>query len=544
MMKKALFFLMVLSLAWMANAQEDVNSLPYSYTHKDVSYSIDEITMPAVDRKALLAEDAQNIKNGTPFRIGINHPVGFTFENCGRTDILSNGAKLWRLGIKSEGAISMSVYFSQFNIPEGATLHIYNGDRSQLTGTYTNADIQENGILVSDDIDDDNLVIEYYEPADVLFHGTIQIDRISHRYRDINKISMSDDEKALSGSCHFNASCPEGNGWRDQINSVVRIEIANSEGNFLCSGALINNTRYDKTFYVLSANHCINNDMSSTFKFYFKYETTACDVNDYGFANQWVKGGTIVATDGLQNSSDFLLLKITGSMNRINMDDVFFAGWDVSGAASVGMAIHHPAGDFKKLSIPKGVSSSYYNSYWTASWYVNPNKGCTEQGSSGSPLFNAKKLIIGDLSNGSSSCSEPWGTDNYGKISYSWTNNNNYNNAKKLKPWLDPDNTGVTWISGMRYDGTIVGVNQFDADIRTFNILPNPTSGNVTIQGNFDAEKGVCNVYNMLGARISSYNVNLDPSFSMNFNDLPNGIYVVEILGDTHSYKSKMVITR
>ena len=95
----------------------------------------------------------------------------------------------------------------------------------------------------------------------------------------------------------------------------------------------------------------------------------------------------------------------------------------------------------------------------------------------------------------------------------------------------------------MRYDGTIVGVNQFDADIRTFNILPNPTSGNVTIQGNFDAEKGVCNVYNMLGARISSYNVNLDPSFSMNFNDLPNGIYVVEILGDTHSYKSKMVIT-
>ena len=544
MMKKVLFFLTVLSLAWMANAQEDANALPYSFTHKDVSYSIDEMTMPAVDREALLTEDAQNIKNGTPMRIGINHNVGYTFDNSGRTDILSNGAKLWRLGIKSEGAVSLSVYFSQFNIPEGATLHIYNGDRSQVTGTYTNADIQQNGILVSDDIDDDNLVIEYYEPADVLFHGTIQIERISHRYRDINKISMSDDEKALSGSCHFNVACPEGNGWRDQINSVVRIEISNSAGNFLCSGALINNTRYDKTFYVLSANHCINDDMNSTFKFFFKYETTSCDVYDYGFANQWVKGGTIVATDGLNNSSDFLLLKITGSMSRVNMDNVFFAGWDVSGAASVGMAIHHPAGDFKKLSIPKSVSSSYYNSYWTTSWYVNPQKGCTEQGSSGSPLFNAKKLIIGDLSNGSSSCSEPWGNDNYGKISYSWTNNNNYNNAKKLKPWLDPDNTGVTWIPGMRYDGTIVGVEQYDADIRTFNIFPNPSTGQVTIQGHFDAEQGVCNVYNMMGAKLGSYNVNLEPSFSMSFNDLPSGIYVVEILGDTHTYKSKMVITR
>jgi len=538
-MKKALFFLMVLSLAWMANAQEDVNNLPYSYTHKDVSYSIDEITMPQVDRKALLAEDAQNNKNGTPFRIGINHPVGFTFENCGRTDILSNGAKLWRLGLKSEGAVSMAVFFSHFNIPEGATLHIYNGDRTQLTGTYTNADVQQNGILVSEDIDDDEIVIEYYEPADALYHGSIYIDRINHHYRDIRKLAATDDEKAISGGCHFNAACPEGNGWRDQINSVVRIEI---DGAYLCSGALINNARYDKTLYVLSANHCINT-ANSTFKFWFKYETTACDVDNYGFANQWVQGGTIVATDGL-NSSDFLLLRITGDMKRVNMNDLFFAGWDVSGASSVGMAIHHPSGDFKKLSIPKAVNSGYYANYWNVSWYTYPVKGCTEHGSSGSPLFNAKKLIIGDLSNGRSHCDTLWGTDNYGKISNSWTNNNTNNNAKKLKPWLDPDNTGVTWIPGMRYDGTIVGVNQFDADIRTFNILPNPTSGNVTIQGNFDAEKGVCNVYNMLGARISSYNVNLDPSFSMNFNDLPNGIYVVEILGGTHSYKSKMVITR
>ena len=539
-MKKALFFLMVLSLAWMANAQDDVNNLPYSYTHKDVSYSIDEITMPEVNREALLAEDAQNVKNGTPFRIGINHPVGFTFENCGRTDILPNGAKLWRLGIKSEGAVSMAVFFSHFNIPEGATLHIYNRDRTQLTGTYTNADIQANGILVSDDIDDDEIVLEYYEPADVLFHGSIYIDRINHHYRDIRKIPMTNDEKSISGGCHFNSSCPEGNGWRDQINSVVRIEI---DGAYLCSGAMINNTRYDKTLYVLSANHCMNT-MNSTFKFFFKYETTACDVDDYGFANQKVNGGVIVATGDRYNSSDFLLLKITGSMNRVNLDSIFFAGWDVSGASSVGMAIHHPAGDYKKLSIPKAVNSGYYNKYWTTSWYTYPVKGCTEPGSSGSPLFNANKLIIGDLSNGSSSCDTLWGIDNYGKISYSWTNNNNSNNARKLKPWLDPDNTGVTWMPGMRYDGTIVGVEHYGSNIRTFSILPNPSTGQVTIQGDFDDEQGICNVYNMMGAKVGSYNVNLEPSFSMNFNSLPNGIYMVELLGREHTYKTKMVITR
>ncbi len=535
---------MVLSLAWIANAQEDVNNLPYSFTHKDISYSIDDKAMPAVDRKALLAEDAQNIKNGSPMRIGIVHHVGYTFENCGRTDILPNGGKLWRLGVKSEDAIAMAVLFSQFNIPEGATLHIYSGDRSQVTGPYTNADIQQNGIMVSDDIDGDELIIEYHEPAGVPYHGSILIDRISHRYRDINKLDETADEKSLSGSCHYNANCPQGDNWRDQINSVVRIEITNSEGTFFCSGATINNTRFDKTLYVLSANHCLSDDMNSTFKFYFKYETTACDVYDYGFANQWVKGGVIVATDGIDYSSDFLLLKITGSMGRVQESSIFFAGWDVSGASSVGMAIHHPAGDFKKISIPKAVTSAYYNKYWNVSWYTTPNKGCTEQGSSGSPLFNANKLIIGDLSNGSSSCEAPWGTDNYGKISYSWTNNNTSNNSKKLKPWLDPDNTGVTWIPGMRYDGTIVGVEQHDAGSRTFSILPNPSTGQVTIQGDFDAEHGVCNVYNMMGAKVASYDVNLGSTFSMNFSNLPNGIYMVELLGSNHTYKTKMVITR
>lgn len=539
-MKKTFFiFTLLFGMFFYVQAQKAVVGIPYSFSHSDVSLNIDEIVLPEFDHAQLAQEDAQHQKDGSPMRIGVSHHVGYTFDNCGRTDILKDGAKLWRLKLTSPGALSMAVYCDQFDIPEGAMLHLYSGDRSQLTGTYTNADIQHNGLMVTEDIDGEEIILEYYEPADVLYHGKIHIARISHRY-----YNPTFNEKALSGSCHINTNCPEGEPWLDQINSVVRIEITTSIGeSYLCSGALINNTSYDKTPYVLSAHHCLNDDYNSSFQFYFKYETADCDVYDYGLGNRRVRGGVVVASDNM-NSSDFLLLRITGNISSTISNSIFFAGWDVSGAASVGIAIHHPAGDFKKLSFPKTINSYYsYPNYWNVSWYVNPNRGCTEQGSSGSPLFNASGLIIGDLSNGESSCETPWGTDNYGKISRSWTNNNHANTAKKLKPWLDPLNTGVTSIPGMRYDGTIVGIED-RTNMEMFTITPNPSSGIVHIQGDFDSENGVCRVFNTLGKQVAIYDLQLSPSFSMNLNDLSNGIYILEIQGDRHLYKSKLVIAR
>ena len=64
-------------------------------------------------------------------------------------------------------------------------------------------------------------------------------------------------------------------------------------------------------------------------------------------------------------------------------------------------------------------------------------------GSSGSPIFDQDKLIMGDLSGGyaSNACDNPspaW----YGKIWYSWDQNGT-TPATRLKDWLDPGNTGI-----------------------------------------------------------------------------------------------------
>ncbi len=311
---------------------------------------------------------------------------------------------------------------------------------------------------------------------------------------------------------------------------------------------MINNVRMDKTPYVLSANHCLNDDTNSTFKFYFNYQSPDCDEEPSYISPLYrCNGGVIRATANLSSSSDFLLLEITGTLVNTYSDDIVFAGWDANGTASVGAAIHHPGADYKKISFPKQVASLSSNSkYWKVNWYTGTNnRGVTEQGSSGSPLFNNHGRIIGDLSNGSSACDYTGGSDNYGKISYSWTNNNNSSNAKKLQPWLDPDNTGTLVLDGMHYDVTpAVGIKEFTNPVLNLSIAPNPSAGMVTLSGAFTSDQGICNVYNMMGMLVSSSTITLTSSISMNFSHLSNGTYFVEIIEDNHIYKTKMIIAR
>jgi len=548
MKKFILLFSFALISAFVANAQRDIVGTPYSFNHKDISLAVDRIDLPAFDKDELMAEDAIKAKEGSPMRIGAMHHVNYTFDNSGRTDILPDGSKLWRLTLHSPDAVAMAVFFSTFNIPEGATMHIYSSDRKVLTGTYTMKDIESNGVMPSEFIVGDEVTIEYHEPADVLYHGVITIDRVSHIYRTLADIAVGEKGSVDdAGDCHYHAVCSEGAAWHDQINSVVRITISGSTGTYFCSGAMINNVRMDKTPYVLSANHCLDGS-SSTFRFDFFYQFLNCDGTGISPA-KYVQGGEIKAMisynsqTGTSTSSDFLLLLITKDLSQKTWSDsIYFAGWDASGVSSVGIAIHHPAGVRKRFSFPRQVFS-YSSKYWGVNWYTNPNRGCTEQGSSGSPLFNANRLIIGDLSSGASSCETPSGSDYYGKLSYSWTNNNNTNNARKLQPWLDPDNTGVRTLPGMDFHGN-VGVRDNSSHIRYFNVSPNPSNGNLTVKGSFKETNGHCEVYNVMGMLVFSEDLSLAPTFNLNLSHLNNGIYFVEINDGTQLYRSKVVIAQ
>jgi len=154
---------------------------------------------------------------------------------------------------------------------------------------------------------------------------------------------------------------------------------------------------------------------------------------------------------------------------------VYFNGWNRSeNIAANGVSIHHPSGDIKKLSTytVKPVSTGFGQSnsdpagkYWRVQWVETENgHGVTEGGSSGSPLFDASGRIIGALTGGNASCTNTFAPDYYGKFSFSWEQNGVQSN-KQLKPWLDPDQTGLDQLNGLG-DGTEQLIAIFSSDFK------------------------------------------------------------------------------
>lgn len=543
-MKHLLQVLAVITLfltGYTAKAQMSYGGEPYSFKNT-ISQVVTTIEVEALDAEALLAQDAAITGKDHPLRIGVTKDVNYSMENSGRMDMLSDGGRVWRIAFHMEDATFTSMNFSKFNIPDGAELYLYTPDREYVIGKFINKSQMEDGTFYPQELPGEDIVVEYYEPANAAFQGELVINQISQGYYDF--FHIKDIEGGLGnaeGTCHPNAICYDDT-WHDQINSVVCYTMTSGGYVYMCSGAMVNNTARNGKQYLLSANHCYE---SGTWKFYFKYQATTCSGSN-GSILKTATGYTLLAKDDGNSSSDFMLVEITGPINTAY--DVFLAGWDNSSSVPTNptscAAIHHPGGDIKKFSIPQNVNNgsfSGYGKFWLTNWATAT--GATEQGSSGSPLFNKNKLIVGQLYAGSSSCSNPTGWDLYGKLSNSWTNNNNSNNAKKLKPWLDPNNSGNTTLQGEYLNSVGSAIHSAQTG-GAFNVHPNPTTGMVTISGTFNEGTGICNVYDMMGNLVTSKYVNLNAETTLNFSTLAPGMYMLEISDNSNVYRSKILISK
>lgn len=532
-----------------ASAQMSYGGEPYTFKNTNLSQVVPTIEVEALDAEALLAEDASIQGKDHALRIGVTKDVNYSIDNAGRMDYLPDGGRLWRIAFHMDQATFTSMNFSVFEIPEGAELYLYTPDQEYVIGKFTNLNKMEDGTFYPQELPGEDVVVEYYEPAGVAFEGKLTIDQISQGYYDFFHIrEVQGGLGNAVGTCHPNAICYDAQ-WHEQITSVVCYTMTSGGYVYMCSGAMVNNTARDGKQYLLSANHCYE---AGTWKFYFLYQATTCNGTN-GSILKTATGFQLKARDNGNTSSDFMLVEITGTINP-NFN-IYLSGWDRSTSVPTNptscAAIHHPGGDIKKFSIPQHINNgatSGYAKFWLANWAYST--GTTEQGSSGSPLFNKDKLIVGQLYAGSSSCvsgtpegsTGPSGWDLYGKLSNSWTNNNNSSNAKKLQPWLDPANTGATTLQG-EYLNT-VGMTNFTQVVNALSVFPNPNSGMMTVNGTFGEGTGLCNVYDMMGNLVVSCNIALAPEFQLNLNTLTPGVYMMEISENGTTHRTKVVISK
>ena len=397
------------------------------------------VEMPAFDVDSVRAIDDLSGNRVGGLKFAHKFFVDFSPENSGLVFNTEDGTKVWKIGIRSSGAYSLNVLFSDFSLPDGARVFLYNSDRSTVLGSFTNENRPEGGEFSVSPVDGDELTIEYHEPANAAFPGKIRIREVNHDYRGLFRAGTRFNLTILP--CVPDLSC---NNKLDTIGRSVCLLII--DGNHYCTGTLINNTAKDGKPYMLTASHCLENntELGSRVVAFLNYEAPRCDKRIRGSEEFSLSGSR---TRALSNEVDFALLELT----EIPPSDYrpYLSGWSLDTITSNAMpftGIHHPYGEMKKYCIEEdsvtmkdwtnGKGISIGNHWHIRKW----NTGHTWAGSSGSSLFDTKNRIRGGLtggdSGGDSGCSTYTSGDFYFRMDRAW--NQFQEPSKQLKHWLDP----------------------------------------------------------------------------------------------------------
>lgn len=400
---------------------------------------IDSVITPYVNKDSLLVnEKNNNCETCENFKFGHTFDVNYDLTS-GSWDKTKFDGKIWKLKIISKGAYSINLIFDKLNLPEGASLYIYNETGTMVYGPVTSANCNASGMFASDIIIGESIILEYFEPNASLKEGKISISKVIHGYKDVFRTNDYVKDYNLAGDCEIDINCPEGDDWCVESRAVAMI--LRNDNTECCSGVMINNVNEDLTPFFLTANHVLGDELDlNTALFRFRYKNPTCNAPSY-YGIYWTFTGSILRANS--SVSDFALLELNNYNANNNIDRIaglHFAGWTRSTTDIPPVTcIHHPAGDVMKISkdsespfLTNLAGSGYNNTHW---YVENWDKGSTTGGSSGSPLFNYKHRIIGQdhRGNGNPECHDEKGTY-FGAFYKSWD--------LGLKNWLDPYNTG------------------------------------------------------------------------------------------------------
>lgn len=401
---------------------------------------------PAADVQKALASAADDKSRPLQFAVGV--PLALELAQ-GLWEQSADGNWRWRAQLRSVGALSLNLEFSQAEIPAGAALWLYTPDGRVAQGPYTAAGRDAQGRLWTAIVPGDTAVIEVQVPDAQLGQLRLQLAGVNHGFRDFLGTAAQAKAAGQSGDCNIDVSCEAGAAWLDEIRAETLVQI---QGRGQCSGTLLNNTAGNDRALLLTARHCgiQSGNIGSVFA-YFNFQRERCNGPDNVVLTQNLPARAHLVTH-VEADTTLIELDPGTAPQDLETYGAFLAGWNAGTPAaasqgSPGAGIHHPSGDYKKISLYSQPLESRDNvtigappnTFAVNAWRVLWAQGTTEQGSSGSALYDAGHRIVGVLSGGGASCDTPGEADFYGRLDVAYS---------ALRPFLDPAGSNTSSLPG------------------------------------------------------------------------------------------------
>ncbi|MDJ0841016.1 MAG: serine protease [Acidobacteriota bacterium] len=412
----------------------------------DALMEIDHNNSGAPEAKELRKHVGTTVK--TDAKIVLNRPIGKK-RNTNAVPLAngmfraSDDGYVWNTTISSEGANGIRIHFTDFDLPENASMFIYN-DFGQAFGPYEAQGVMANGDFWSHTLKGDTAYIQVHYFGAIKAPARFTIADVGHmtdHFRfpgNFGEISNGKAHCNVNASCVQNAGCTSNSIVSAAKDGVAHMLYQSGGGWYICSGGLLNNTNQDGTDLFLTANHCLStNNEASTLETYFFYASACGQCVGETYTNPSTIGATVLSSSG---TSDYTLLQLSQS----SPGGVAYLGWSTAPVAySNGTSlyrIHHPSGAPQSYS-EHSVDTSAGTCFNTArgNWiYSRDTYGAQEGGSSGSPVLNSSGQVVGQLTGACGS--------NYSNVCDSVNNATidgalaaYYNNVSQ---WLDPGTGG------------------------------------------------------------------------------------------------------
>lgn len=141
-----------------------------------------------------------------PSRFAVSHPelhnVSISTHGLWTQD---GTLRRWRLLVHSPGAVSLSVLFRHFHLPDQAEFYVVGVDgdvRGAFTGPVNNKDDDKFAVAP---VPGDSVILEYIKPIGVLEEVRLELFKVVHGFREVPGLNVKtgkSDAAQLSGNCH------------------------------------------------------------------------------------------------------------------------------------------------------------------------------------------------------------------------------------------------------------------------------------------------------------------------------------------------------